>query len=208
MKVFCENCQKTIGQVPDDKIPANKIVTVKCPHCQKQIELQKTDLAIINHELLMKGFGHLTVGPIPFPIFLQMQGQRYTEFNPALTLLPFPLNDGDSGKIGAFTVTEQSKVSMFWGLIPISQDDDIEWPIAYQDYSVTFESISVPAGSFDVYTVVAEHHWGVEGVDWFYSYYAADVGNVVKSSINIDFGDTELTYYNIELELVSTTYEP
>lgn len=43
MKVFCENCQKTIGQVPDDKIPANKIVTVKCPHCQKQIELQKTD---------------------------------------------------------------------------------------------------------------------------------------------------------------------
>ena len=42
MKVFCENCQKTIGQVPDDKIPANKIVTAKCPHCQKQIKLQKS----------------------------------------------------------------------------------------------------------------------------------------------------------------------
>ena len=41
MKVFCENCKKTIGQVPDEKIPVNKIVTVKCPHCQKQIELQK-----------------------------------------------------------------------------------------------------------------------------------------------------------------------
>ena len=44
MKVFCENCQKTIGQVPDAKIPANKIVAVKCPHCEKQIKLQKTNL--------------------------------------------------------------------------------------------------------------------------------------------------------------------
>jgi hypothetical protein len=43
MKVFCEECQKTIGQVPDDKIPANKIVTVKCPHCRKQIELQRAN---------------------------------------------------------------------------------------------------------------------------------------------------------------------
>ena len=42
MKIFCENCQKTIGQVPDAKIPANKIVTTTCPHCQNQIKLQKT----------------------------------------------------------------------------------------------------------------------------------------------------------------------
>jgi hypothetical protein len=46
MKVFCENCQKTIGQVPNDKIPANKIVTAKCPHCQKQIKLQKANPGI------------------------------------------------------------------------------------------------------------------------------------------------------------------
>ena len=45
MKVFCENCQKTIGQVPDEKIPANKTVMVKCPHCRQQIKLQKTNLA-------------------------------------------------------------------------------------------------------------------------------------------------------------------
>ena len=43
MKVFCENCKKTIGKATNDKIPANKIVKVKCPHCQKQIELQKTN---------------------------------------------------------------------------------------------------------------------------------------------------------------------
>lgn len=41
MKIFCENCQKTIGQVPDAKIPANKIVRAKCPHCQKEIKFHK-----------------------------------------------------------------------------------------------------------------------------------------------------------------------
>ncbi len=44
MKVFCGNCQKTVGQVPDDKIPLNKIVLAKCPLCGKQIKLQKTEL--------------------------------------------------------------------------------------------------------------------------------------------------------------------
>jgi hypothetical protein len=172
------------------------------------LELQKTDLAILNHDVLLKGMVLLTLGPFPLPIPLQMQNTRQTEFTPVLNILPFPLNDGDSGTIGEFTVTETSEVSMFWGLIPIEQEEDLEWPIAHQDYTVTFESITVPAGTFDVYTVEAEYHWGTEGVDWFYSYYAEDIGNVVKSSINIDFGETEVTYYNIELELVSTTYEP
>jgi len=171
------------------------------------LEVQKTDLAILNYDSMMKGIVHLTIGPIPLPIPLQMQSYRQTEFNPALSLTPFPLNDGASGTIGEFIVTEQAEVSMLWGLIPISQEVDLQWPIAEQDYTCTFESITVPAGTFDVYTVIAEHHWGEDGVDWFYSYYSEDVGNVAKSSINIDFGDTELTYYNMEMELVSTTYE-
>ena len=43
MKVFCKNCQKTIGQVPDDKIPADKNVTTNCPQCGKPIKLPKSD---------------------------------------------------------------------------------------------------------------------------------------------------------------------
>jgi len=43
MKVFCKNCQKTIGQLPDDKIPADKIVAAKCPQCGKRIKLQKSN---------------------------------------------------------------------------------------------------------------------------------------------------------------------
>ena len=62
MKVFCEDCQKTIGQVQDEKIPANKIVTVKCPHCQKQIELQKT-----NPEANSANLPTQPVDPLPTP---------------------------------------------------------------------------------------------------------------------------------------------
>jgi len=171
------------------------------------LEVQKTDLAILNYESMMKGMVHFTIGPIPLPIPIQMQSYRQTEFNPALNLIPFPLSDGKSGTIGDFTVTEQAEVSMFWGLIPISQEVDLQWPIAEQDYTCTLESITVPAGTFDVYHIVAEHHWGEHGVDWFYSYYSEDVGNVVKSSLNIDFGDTELTYYSMEMELISTSFE-
>ena len=173
---------------------------------ETELELQKTDLAILNHEWSVKGFVHLTLGPIPLPILIQIQSLRHTEFTPALNLLPFPLNDGDSGTIGSFTVTEQSKVSMFWGLIAI-EDADIEWPLHDCDYTCTFESITVPAGTFDVYTVEAEYHWGYQGDDTFHSYYAENAGNVVKTSLNIDFGETEVTYYSMEMELVSTTYE-
>jgi hypothetical protein len=45
MKVFCKNCQKTIGQVSDGKIPADKNVTAKCPQCGNQITLQKSNLS-------------------------------------------------------------------------------------------------------------------------------------------------------------------
>jgi hypothetical protein len=172
-----------------------------------ELEVQKSDLAIISYDLTMKGIVLLTLGPIPLPIPIQMQNSRLTEFTPALNMTPFPLNDGDSGTIGNFIVTEQGEVSMFWGLIPIIQDD-IEWPLGKQEYTCTFESITVPAGPFDVYTVEAEQHWGNMGHNWCNSYYAEDVGNVVKISVNIDHGSTEVSYYNIEMELVSTTYEP
>jgi hypothetical protein len=91
-----------------------------------ELELQKTDLAIITHDFTMKGIVLLTLGPIPLPIPLQMQSSRHTEFTPALNMIPFPLNDGDSGTIGGFTVAEHGETSMFWGLIPILIQDDLE----------------------------------------------------------------------------------
>jgi hypothetical protein len=173
-----------------------------------ELELRKTDLAILSHDGIMKGIVLLTLGPIPLPMPLQMQSSRYTEFTPAMNMTPFPLSSGDTGTIGNFIVTEQFDVSMLWGLIPILREDDSEWPLHEEEYTCTSETITVPAGTYDVYKVKAEYYWGEGGENWFFSYYAEDVGNVVKSSIRIDYGKTELTYYNLEMELVSTTYEP
>ena len=81
MKAYCENCQKTIGQVPDKKIPANKIVTVKCPHCQKQIKLQKanpgTSAAAIQNHLLSS-----SPEPPPLPGPNRMNGENPQPSNP------------------------------------------------------------------------------------------------------------------------------
>ncbi len=43
MKVFCEKCQQTVGQVADEKIPLNKSVSTKCPKCGSKITLSRTE---------------------------------------------------------------------------------------------------------------------------------------------------------------------
>lgn len=43
MQVFCESCQKVVGKIPDEKIPADKSVKVKCPKCTGMITLSRTN---------------------------------------------------------------------------------------------------------------------------------------------------------------------
>jgi len=87
------------------------------------LEIQKTNLAIINHYYSMKGIVRLTLGPIPLPIPIQIHHYRMSEFNPAFNITPFPLKDGDSGTFADSEVTEESETSMFWGLIPYIQKE-------------------------------------------------------------------------------------
>ncbi|MBU0480740.1 MAG: hypothetical protein KKG47_06545 [Proteobacteria bacterium] len=41
MKIYCNTCAKTIGEIADEKIPANKKVFIKCPHCATRIAIRK-----------------------------------------------------------------------------------------------------------------------------------------------------------------------
>jgi uncharacterized membrane protein YjgN (DUF898 family) len=41
MKVYCHECKKNIGQIPDEKIPLNKKISVICPQCQTKLFLTK-----------------------------------------------------------------------------------------------------------------------------------------------------------------------
>ena len=81
MKIYCENCQKTIGQVPDAKIPANKIVTAKCPHCQNQIKFQKAAPGA-NTAALQNHSAASTPKPPPLPGANRMIGGNSQPLNP------------------------------------------------------------------------------------------------------------------------------
>ncbi len=81
MKIFCENCQNSIGQVPDGKIPNNKIVMAKCPHCRKQIKIQKSipgahAATLPNHSV------SLLPEPPPLPVAKAMIGGNSRPSNP------------------------------------------------------------------------------------------------------------------------------
>jgi hypothetical protein len=171
------------------------------------IEVQKSDLSIVRHYSIMKGIVLITIGPITLPIPIQMQGDRLSEFDPAFNIMPFPLNDGDSGTLTNSTLHEETETSIFWGLILIEKADDIEWYTGHIDYTCNLESLTVEAGTYDVYNVTGHLSFGIDGHDWYRSYYAEEVGNVAKSVTHIEYS-TEETYYNMELELKSTTYEP
>jgi len=39
MEIYCQTCQKRVGQVADEKIPVGRPARVKCPQCGEQISL-------------------------------------------------------------------------------------------------------------------------------------------------------------------------
>ena len=172
------------------------------------IEIQKINLSLRHHDYTMKGICLLTLGPIPVPIPIQMQTYRKTEFGPMWEILPFPLFDGKTGDYGNSTLIEEWGTSMFWGLIPISGGtSDDGFVGGYAPYNCKADSITVPAGTYDVYNISCYLNFGTVGQDYYFSNYAEDAGNIVSGIYNLDY-ITGNTWYLLELELKSTTYEP
>jgi hypothetical protein len=55
MDIFCEECQKKVGQIADEKIPDGKKLTVTCPKCGRKINFTKAvdlseDLDVLANE--------------------------------------------------------------------------------------------------------------------------------------------------------------
>jgi hypothetical protein len=173
-----------------------------------ELRLRKADLGLEFWNQNLKGILFLTIGPITLPIPLQVNANVDVEFNPTWVITPFPLVDG---KTGTFDVTElihtNSYLTLFWGLIPVSEGD-YAWHTPEMPYSVNEEQISVEAGTFDVFYITGDYISG-NYHDYYRTYYAPEVGNTVKQSINIDKSETMgETYYGLDFEMKSTTYEP
>ena len=63
MKVFCDDCKRVIGNIADEKIIPDKLVTAKCPHCGNKIILNKP----VHQTHLGKGSSATAVNKQQFP---------------------------------------------------------------------------------------------------------------------------------------------
>ena len=172
------------------------------------LEIQKTNLSLVKHELIMKGIVFLTLGPISLPIPIQIQKYRTSEFEPMWEIFPFPLFDGKTGDYENCSLIEEFRVSMFWGLIPINSGNISHVIVGNGPYECNEDTITVEAGTYDVFNISCIVDYGPYVQDRFFSNYAEDVGNIAQGLYHLDYGATGNTYFLIELELKSTTYEP
>ena len=172
------------------------------------LEVNKSDLSIINCDFTIKGILLITLGSITIPIPIQMQYHRLTEFTPIWNILHFPLYDGKTGIYENCSMHLEIEASMFWGLIPIgSIINDNGWVGGDAPYDCTADTITVPAGTYDVMNISSTIGFGDGAYDFYYSNYAEDVGSIAHGIYNIDF-NTGNTSFLMKLELIETTYAP
>ncbi len=169
-----------------------------------ELEIRKSDLALVFWHQFTKGLYLPYIGKLPLPIPIQLEAFKKTTFSPPWSIMPFPLYDGKNGTLNSVDFEEEFRSQMYWGLIKLS-DGNNTWGFSGLDYTCNEEQVTVPAGTYTAYNVSAEYpDW-----DWFRSFYCEEVGNSVKQLIHIDYGGSEhVTYYHMELDLISTTYTP
>jgi len=167
-----------------------------------ELEIQKSDLALVQWHQFTKGLYLPWVGPIPLPVPVQVEAVSTTTFDPSWIIIPFPLYDGKTGTLDAVEFTDTGKTALYWGLITI-YDGENTWGWSGLDYTCYEEQVTVPAGIYTAYNVSAEY----PDYDCIRSYYVEEVGNSVKQLIHIQFSN-HVTYYYMAMELKSTTYTP
>ncbi|MBN1280027.1 MAG: hypothetical protein JXA00_00085 [Candidatus Thermoplasmatota archaeon] len=197
-----EGTGKPLGIIQYNKIG---LKTSRFSKAVFQMKIRKSDFGIEDSYYYVKGLCWLTLGSIPLPIPIQLLGEKHTVFTPTTSIIPFPLFDGKTGTIPSINFTENGGTWLFWGVIELSNFSNY-WYSGDILYNCTAESVTVPAGTYDVYTVATEIDYpGCN--DHYDSCYCEDVGNTVKQSILIhnEFGQV---YLSFDLELKSTTYTP
>ena len=170
------------------------------------LEMRKTDLALIQHELTMTAVVLPTIGNFPIPLPIQIKLYRKTVFEPECHMLPFPLFDEKTEMMPRITLNEEFDLSMFWGLVPMDSGNTDEGWLGEAPFSCNMETSTVAAGTFDVFNITCEPHFNDIAYDKYVSHYAEDAGNIIYGSYNIDY-KTGNTYFLIEFALKSTTYQ-
>jgi hypothetical protein len=171
-----------------------------------RLQMKKTDLALENFREKFEGILLLTIGSFTLPIPIQLEFNVDVEINPPWVNIPFPLYDGKYGNLSStefWHTNSYLHLFLFGGRIPLLGPWNYSWPITPVPYRCSKEQITIQGRTFDVYNVSAECTEGSR----FVSYYAEEVGNVVKEVTYIAWGGGGVRY-SLILELKDWRYTP
>ena len=172
----------------------------------RECTLRKSDLAMVSDTVQEKGFVFWLVGNIiPIPAqYTDVWGGTYT---PPDIMLPFPFTVGSQGTLPNASYLGHEKCTLYWGLITLYNWPEIWGYTGEQTYTCEMAPITVPAGSYDAYNVSLEATYGL-GQSLRWSYYAPEVGWIVKQTIDTDQDPSGHPGFIFNSELVSTNYTP
>jgi hypothetical protein len=171
-----------------------------------ELIMRKTDLGQLSQTYQWKGpVFWLIGGTLPFPAQFQLGGT--VSSIPANVFLPFPFSAGDSGTLPAFHGEAEEKCVLYWGLITLINNPSAPYNQGTLPYHCEMANITVPEGNYNAYNVSIDIPIGVHGHYSNWEYYVPEKGYVIKQHISQTDGGGRLQY-NIEAELVSTTYTP
>jgi hypothetical protein len=172
----------------------------------REFILRKSDLALVSDSWQEKGLVFWLLGNI-IPLPAQYTDVWEGTYTPPDVMLPFPLSVGIHGTLPNATYSGYEKCTLYWGLITL-----YNWPVVLgytgeQNYTCKMAPITVPAGNYDTYNVSLEATYGLgQSIRW--SYYAPEVGWIVKQTIDSDQDPSGHPGFIFDCELVSTTYTP
>jgi hypothetical protein len=169
----------------------------------QELEHRKTDLAYKSWLHQEKGFVFWLLGKIGVPIPAHFSLVTEASFSPAQELIPFPLTPGKTGTFSSYTITGHQKISLYFGLLKVS-DSDFSNNISAQDYICEMTNITVPAGPYEAYNLSTDVG---SAQNYSYLYYVSEVGFIAKVSYHLE-DDSGKPVLNYEHELVSTNYTP
>jgi hypothetical protein len=169
-----------------------------------EVDLRKSDLGIEKWNQCIKGICLLILSGMPLPV--QLEFVYTSTASPTWFFIPFPLFDGKNGFLDNTEYSEEVNIWFFWRLLSVESSTN-SWQTGEPSYAVSEEQITVEAGTYTTYFVNAEHSEDDKFLDYYRTYYAEEVVNVVKGLVNIDWESTGETAMSFNLELKSTTYQ-
>ena len=141
-------------------------------------------------------------GNIPLPVPIPVQFGISVDLSPAFCIMPFPLYDGKYGNLSDSWHNHSGFINLMFGLL---FDFQLEWDVHVYNfpYRCSKDLVKVTAGTFDTYKISAGTYLKID------NNYAQEVGNIVKQRIwaNRAYFPDE-PYFEMNQELISTTYEP